>query len=76
MIPFVLRLWRLDDAVREKTLRLKLPTKQSEASREVWTFLYAQMKLVTGRGPRDESIRQRKSGTVLTSTFFKLHCGQ
>jgi hypothetical protein len=41
MMYFVLWLWRLDDAVREKTLGLKLSTKQSKAIQEVWTFLSA-----------------------------------
>lgn len=38
---FVLRLWRLDDAVREKKLGLRLSTKQSKAIQELWTFLSA-----------------------------------
>jgi hypothetical protein len=41
MMYFVLRLWRLDDAVREKKLGLRLSTKQSKAIQEVWTFLSA-----------------------------------
>jgi hypothetical protein len=38
MIYFVLRLWRLDDAVREKTLGLRLSTKQGKAIEEIWTI--------------------------------------
>jgi hypothetical protein len=41
MMYFVLRLWRLDDAVREQTLGLRLSTRQSKAIQEVWTFLSA-----------------------------------
>jgi hypothetical protein len=41
MMYFVLRLWRLDDAVRKKKLGLRLSTKQSEAIQELWTFLSA-----------------------------------
>lgn len=40
MMYFVLRLWRLDDAVREK-LGLRLSTKQSKAIQDLWTFLSA-----------------------------------
>lgn len=42
MMYFVLRLWRLDDAVREKKLGLRLSTKQSKAIQELWTFLSAE----------------------------------
>jgi hypothetical protein len=41
MMYFVLRLWRLDDAVREKKLGLRLSTKQNKAIQELWTFLSA-----------------------------------
>jgi hypothetical protein len=41
MIYFLLRLWRLDDAVREETLGLRLSTKQSKAIEEIWIFLSA-----------------------------------
>lgn len=41
MTYFVLRLWRLDDTVRERTLGLRLSTKQSSAIEEIWTFLSA-----------------------------------
>jgi hypothetical protein len=41
LIHFVLRLWRLDDAVREKTLGLRLSSKQSKAIEEIWIFLSA-----------------------------------
>jgi hypothetical protein len=42
MMYFVLRLWRLDDAVRKKKLGLSLSTKQSKAIQELWTFLSAE----------------------------------
>jgi len=41
MIYFVLRLWRLDDAVREKTLGLRLSAKRRKAIEEIWAFLSA-----------------------------------
>ncbi|KAM0714509.1 hypothetical protein Q7P37_009803 [Cladosporium fusiforme] len=41
MIYFVLRLWRLDDAVRERMLGLRLSTKQSKAIEEIWSILSA-----------------------------------
>ena len=41
MMYFVLRLWRLDDAVRKKKLGLRLSKKQSKAIQELWTFLSA-----------------------------------
>ena len=41
MMYFVLRLWRLDDAVREEKLGLRLSTKQNKTIQELWTFLSA-----------------------------------
>ena len=41
MIYSVLRLCRLDNAVQEMTLGLRLSTKQSKAIEEIWTFLSA-----------------------------------
>lgn len=41
MIYFVLRLWRLDDDVRERMLGLRLSTKQSKAIEEIWSVLSA-----------------------------------
>lgn len=42
MMYFVLRLWRLDNAVRKKKLGLSLSTKQSKTIQELWTFLSAE----------------------------------
>lgn len=41
MIYFALRLWRLDDDVRERMLGLRLSTKQSKAIGEIWSVLSA-----------------------------------
>lgn len=41
MTYFVLRLWRLDDDVRERMLGLRLSTKQSKAIEEIWSVLSA-----------------------------------
>ncbi|GAB7336112.1 hypothetical protein MBLNU13_g08907t1 [Cladosporium sp. NU13] len=41
MIYFVLRLWRLDDDVRERMLGLRLSTKQTKAIEEIWSVLSA-----------------------------------